>query len=48
MTRWETCRVKGCDRWVLAYPGVPQYCPACLRARRQELYQRYLHHETQA
>ena len=48
MTQLARCRVKGCQTWVLAFPGVPQYCLACLKARRQELYERYLHREAQA
>lgn len=45
MTRWTKCAEKTCRTRVLATPGVPRRCPACQTARRQAMYQRYLHLE---
>lgn len=42
MTRWTPCREKDCHTWVLAMPGIPRRCPACVRKVRQAQYVRYL------
>ena len=43
MTRWTRCHNKACATLVLAFPGVPRYCPACLKARRLALLDQYRH-----
>ncbi|NMP23799.1 hypothetical protein [Sulfobacillus harzensis] len=48
MTRWTKCRNKTCKTQVLAIPGVPRYCPACLKAHRLALLAQYRHVEPEA
>ncbi len=46
MTRWTKCRNKECTAQVLAFPGVPRFCPACLKAHRLALLAQYRHSDS--